>query len=335
VSRPLVSLLLPCYNAAPFLAECVESLERQTFPDFEVIAIDDGSADDTRSLLEAWAGREARVRLLHPGRVGLIRALQLGSDQAGGEFIGRMDADDIAEPNRLEQQVRYLRAHPVMAACGTHVRYFPEQAVREGARAYEAWLNSLSSPADIDCDIFVECPIAHPTLMIRTSALRAVGGYRDCDWPEDYDLILRLWSNGHTLGNVPEVLLRWRERADRISRVDGRYSLEAFRRCKVHYLRQTLARDRSIVVWGAGPVGKAFARELMQQGADVRAFLDVDPRKIGQNIYGLPVHAPADIHTFTGALFLAAVGSATARSQIRGELRRHGLLELQGFVAVA
>jgi cellulose synthase/poly-beta-1,6-N-acetylglucosamine synthase-like glycosyltransferase len=335
VSVPAVSLLLPCYNAAPFLAECITSLQLQTFDDYEVIAVDDGSTDDTPALLHAWATQDSRVRLLRIGRSGLIGALQHATAAARADLLARMDADDVAQPQRLARQADYLRKNKNIAACGTQVRYFPRAHVREGALAYESWLNSLTHPDDLARNIFVECPIAHPTLMIRAGVLREVGGYQEQGWPEDYDLMLRVWSAGHALANVPEVLLQWRERPERMSRTDPHYSLEAFRRCKVHYLLRTLARERSIVVWGAGPVGKAFARELIQQGADVRAFLDVDPRKIGQNIYGLPVHAPAEIHTFDGALFLAAVGSATARSEIRGELRRHGILELEGFVAVA
>src|SRR5690606_25417557 len=151
---------------------------------------------------------------------------------------------------------------------------------------YERWLNSLVQPEDLARDIFVECPIAHPALVARRAAVLAVGGYRAPGWPEDYDLVLRLWAAGGRLANVPEVLLHWRERADRTSRTDPRYSADAFRRCKVHHLRRTLlvarpgggagaseaesdcgpAAARPAVVWGAGPVGKRFARELLRQG---------------------------------------------------------------------
>ena len=104
-------------------------------------------------------------------------------------------------------------------------------------------------------DLFVECPIPHPSLVVRTAAFERVGGYRDTEWPEDYDLVLRLWQEGYRLGKVPEVLLEWREGDQRLSRTDPRYGEEAFRRCKVHYLGHRLA-GRSVVVWGAGPVGR-------------------------------------------------------------------------------
>jgi glycosyltransferase involved in cell wall biosynthesis len=331
----LISILLPCHNAERFLDDCLASLLGQSLENFEVIAIDDGSTDETGSRLTHWSKRDSRVRVFSPGRIGLVRALQCGSSVAAGEFIARMDADDICAPDRLEKQHELLLGDAKLAACGTGVRYFPSEQVRDGARAYEAWLNGLHSPADLARDVFVECPIAHPTLMLRRSAFQAVGGYQDCDWPEDYDLILRLWAAGHNLANVPQPLLRWRERPDRLSRLDARYSLDAFRRCKVHYLKHTLLDGRPVAVWGAGPVGKAFARELKAQGLAVIAFLDVDKRKIGQSVYGVPVWSAQQAGELTDCFVVAAVGSFSARAEIRQALFDAGKRELRDFCAVA
>ncbi|HEY8469708.1 MAG TPA: glycosyltransferase [Longimicrobiales bacterium] len=351
---PRVSVLLPCRNAAAHLPEAIASLEAQTYADFEVVAVDDGSTDATATLLDAWAARDGRVRVLHTPPRGLVPALASALAAAAGELIARMDADDIAEPDRLARQVALLDARPDVVACGTRVRYFPRGAVRDGARRYEQWLNALTEPEELARDIFVECPIAHPTLVVRRAALEAVGGYRDPGWPEDYDLVLRLWAAGGRLANVPAVLLRWRERPDRTSRTDPRYSADAFRRCKVHHLRRTLLRapeaadaagreaaglegaaTRAAVVWGAGPVGKHFARELVRQGVPLAAFVDLDPRKIGQQVYGVPVVAPAEIGRFRGALALAAVGSPGAREEIRAALNDAGWREGVDYVAVA
>src|SRR5690606_37978741 len=217
---PRVSVLLPCRNAAEHLPEAIASLEAQTYADFEVVAVDDGSTDATAALLEAWAARDGRIRVLRTPPRGLVPALAGALDASAGELIARMDADDIAEPDRLARQVALPDASPDVVACGTRVRYFPRAAVRDGARRYEQWLNALTDPEELARDIFVECPIAHPTLVVRRAALLAVGGYRDPGWPEDYDLVLRLWAAGGRLANVPAVLLRWRERPDRTSRAD-------------------------------------------------------------------------------------------------------------------
>lgn len=333
---PRVSILFPCRDAAAFLPDAIASLEAQRFTDFEVLAVDDGSRDATSSQLASWARRDPRVRVLRGPGKGIAATLNLALEAAEGEYIARMDADDIAEPDRLGEQVALLEGSPDVVACGTLVRYFPDEVVLGGARRYEEWINGLVEPDQIERDIFVECPIPHPTLMARRAVLVELGGYRDMGWPEDYDLVLRIWAAGHRMAKVPRVLHRWRERPDRASRTDPRYSPAAFRRCKVHHLRRTLLRGRAgAVVWGAGPVGKMFARELLRQGERVRAFVDLDPRKIGQTIHGAPVIRPEEVDRFRGALALAAVGSADARQEIRHELERRGWREMEDFAAVA
>ena len=330
-----VSVLLPCYNATDFLEEALLSLLQQTFPDFEIIAVDDGSTDSTANLLREFADRDHRITVVNASHRGLVATLNTALAHANGELIARFDADDIAEPIRFERQIDLLDSEPGIAACGTGVRYFPRSLVRDGARAYEQWINSLHSTAALERNLFVECPIVHPTLMARASTMREVGGYRGTDWPEDYDLILRLHAAGHALANVPEVLHHWRDRRDRLSRTDPRYSLAAFRRCKVHYLKSAMIRDRTVVVWGAGPVGKAFALELRAQGLKVTAFLEVDKRKVGQQPHGIPVLQFEQLPRGDDVFILAAVGSPAARREIRAALDNVGLVELRDYCAVA
>ena len=307
----------------------------QTFAGCEFLAVDDGSVDATRSLLLAWREIDPRVRVLDSAGAGLIAALRLATDAARGEYIARMDADDIAEPDRFAKQVALLDARPEIVACGTLVRYFPREVVRDGARRYEQWINALAGPDEILRDLFVECPIPHPTLVVRAKALRSAGGYVDSGWPEDYDLVLRLWGAGGRFAKVPEVLLHWRESEGRASRTHTRYSAAAFVACKVHHLLERGVDGRPIVVWGAGPVGKSFARELLRQGGCLAAFVDLDPRRIGQTIHGAPVIAPGRIGEYRDAFTLAAVGSASARAEIRSALGAAGLVELRDFRAVA
>jgi GT2 family glycosyltransferase len=341
---PAVSILLPCRNGGPHLDEALDSVAHQTFGDFEVIAVDDGSTDDTHALLLDRARRDGRVKVIRSPARGLVPALATGLAAARGPLVARMDADDVAHPRRLEEQVRLLDDAHDLVACGTAVRYFPRHIVRDGARRYEAWVNGLTAHEQIARDMFIECPIPHPTLMLRRNALVAVGGYRDMGWPEDYDLVLRLWAAGCRMQKLPEVLYHWREGPGRASRVDPRYAPDRFRQVKVHFLRRTLLADgRPAVVWGAGPVGKRFARDLAAAGTPVAAFIDLDPRKIGQEIHGAPVVEPHQVTTLAGhaaampkrALVLATVGQAGAREEIRAECRRLGLVEIEDFIAVA
>ena len=333
---PVVSVVLPCRDAEATLAECIASLDAQTLGAYEVIAVDDASSDGTRPMLDAWAARDSRVRVIEPSGEGLVPALRAGTDAARAALIARMDADDVADSTRLEEQLGFLTEHRGLAACGTGVEYFPRDQMGSGLERYERWINSLRTPAEIRRDLLVECPIAHPTLMIRKTVLDAVGGYRDEGWPEDYDLILRLHLAGLRCANLHAVLLAWRVTATRLSDRAPQYDADAFRRCRVHFLRHGfLPPSRPIVVWGAGRVGKAVARELIRQGIQPAAFIDLDPRKIGQEMHGARVLGAGELDEAPDAYFLVAVGTPGARGEIRDALEAAGRREIEDFRAVA
>lgn len=215
-------------------------------------------------------------------------------------------------------------------------RVLPARAGAGGARRSERWLNGLVTAEAAARDVFVECPLPHPTLVARRKAVELAGGYRDRGWPEDYDLVLRLWAIGGRFRNVEPVVLRWREHPARASRTAPAYSQEAFVRCKVHHLRRSLlAGWEGVVVWGAGPVGKAFARELRRQGEGVCAFVDVDPDKIGHTVLGAPVVPVEEAPRFAHAFALGAVAGEEARERIRAVVAAQGRREGADFVAAA
>jgi Glycosyl transferase family 2 len=329
VATPLVSVLLPVRDEAPYLAEALGSLSGQTLEEFEVVVVDDGSHDDSAEIAEAHASDDGRFHVVRQQRAGLVAALEHARAEASGRYLARMDGDDVALPHRLEVQAAALEADDGLAACGGGIEYFPQETVRDGSRRYERWINGLVTAEAAARDVFVECPIPHPTLMAR----REVVEYRACDWPEDYDLVLRLWARGQRFRNVDEVVLRWRDHPGRLSRTEGRYSLDAFVRCKVAHLRATLLRRfESVVVWGAGPVGKSFARVL---GRQVVAFVDVDARKIGKRIYGAPVVTADAAAAFADAFALGAVAGEEARVEIRATVAAQGRRDGVDFVAVA
>ena len=334
--RPRVSVLLPVRDGERYLPRCLESLTAQTLAEAEFLVVDDGSRDSSREILEAWARSDDRVRVLVQPRAGLVPALERARAHARAPLLARMDADDIAHPRRLASQLALMDGNRDVVLSGCGIEYFPEERVKDGARRYQRWLNGLVAPEEIDRDVMVECPIAHPTFMMRAHAVAEVGGYRDAGWPEDYDLLLRLWEAGGRFAKVPEVLLRWRESADRLSRTDPRYGLEAFRRAKVDVLGRTLLHGRSgVLVWGAGPTGKAFARTLLEAGERVQAFVELDPRKIGQEVYGVPVVEPSGVGSFQGTFSVAAVAGSGAREEIRRTLLARGQREMIDFCAVA
>lgn len=330
---PRVSVLLPCYNAAVTLDQALASLFAQTFRAFEIVAVDDGSRDETPAILQEWERREPRVRVLRMEHRGIVAALNRAAGLARGEFLARMDADDICLPERLGKQVALLEAHPELAGCGARIRYFPRRCVSPGARRYETWVNGLVSPEEIERDLFVECPIPHPTLLLRRAVFESIGGYREGPWPEDYNLVLRLLAAGHRLGKTAEVLLEWREGATRLSRIDARYRRDAFLSCKAAFLPR-LIRGRPVVIWGIGSVGRALGRALRRKGESVHAFVSIDPRRLGRSIQHRAVLSPATCPV-GGYFHIAAVGSSAARTEIRAALQGAGLAEMEDYCAVA
>jgi glycosyltransferase involved in cell wall biosynthesis len=279
---PLVSVLLPVRDEAPYLAEALASLSAQTLEDFEAIVVDDGSMDSSAEIADAHP--DTRFRVIRQPRQGLVAALERACGEARGRFLARMDGDDVALPRRLELQVAALEEEG-LDACGGGIEYFPHAT--EGAERYARWINSLVTAEVAARDVFVECPLPHPTLVVRREALAHAGGYEEHGWPEDYDLVLRLWARRARFRNVAETVLGWRDHPARFSRTEPRYSLAAFVDCKVHHLRRTLLPGRQgVLVWGAGPVGKSFGRALH---AELAGYVEVDPRKLGKTIHGVPV----------------------------------------------
>ena len=333
---PLVTVVLPVRDGAATLAAALRSLGAQTFSDFEIMVVDDGSGDDTARVARRWERRDSRFRLVRTPPGGIVSALRRGLSEAHGTLVARMDADDVCHPARLATQVDLLQRRPDLAGCGTGVRYVPASSVTARAAEYASWLNSMTTWETVAANIFVECPLAHPTIMFRAAALSAVGGYRDRGWPEDYDLLLRLWRRGHRFVSAPRVLLDWNNHGDRLSRTHPSYSLDAFRACRVHHLRRTLLAGRSgVVIWGAGPTGKKLALECRRQGIRVRAFIEVDPRKIGQVIHGAPVREAAAANGFRDALHLGAVARSAGRETVRAAAVGEGLADGEDFVAMA
>lgn len=337
---PTISVVLPAYNAAATLPEAVETLRRQTFSDFEIVLIDDGSQDHTGRIIQQLASVEARIRPILSPHVGLIHALNLGLSHARGEFIARMDADDLAHPDRLRLQLQLLSNRPDVALASCLIECFPAASIREGFRIYTDWLNRLIEPADIAREIFIESPLCHPSVMIRRRDLDDVGGYQERGWAEDYDLWLRLHLAGKRFAKVPQVLLSWREGAGRLTRTDGRYSIENFLRVKAHYLAAgPLSQARTAILWGAGQTGRRLAKHLVREGVTLLACIDIDPAKIGRALRGAPILHPdalPDLHRAHGQpMILSAVSSRGARDLIRSHLTRLGFVEGIHFLCVA
>ncbi len=332
---PELSVLLPAYNAAHTLGAALRSVQRQTESNWECIVVDDGSTDATLEIARVAARADVRIRVVSRPHGGIVRALQTGLSECRAPLLARMDADDLMSRRRLQLQRRALDAAPELCAVGSHVRLFPRAALREGRLAYERWLCAIRTPEDVRREAFVECPIAHPTLLIRREILGKFG-YRECGWPEDYDLILRLLEAGQQLGVVAERLLHWRDGEGRLSRTAAAYAIAAFVQCKAEFLaRGLLAHSERYLLWGYGDTGKALAEGLAQRGKHPAAILELHPRRIGQLIRGVRVVSPEALPGLPRLPLIVSVAGATARGEIRSALAARGFMEPRDYVCAA
>jgi glycosyltransferase involved in cell wall biosynthesis len=339
-TNPKVSVVIPCYNSSDTLQTSVQSISNQSYESIEIIAVDDGSTDATLSLLKGIAAGEQRLRIFPREHQGIVSALNAGVAECSGLYIARMDADDIAHPVRFEKQVQFLDQNPDIGVVGSLVEAFPTKNVGEGFKHYLSWMNGLVTHDQIVREIFVESPLAHPSVMIRKKWLDHVGGYEDVEWAEDYDLWMRLYLAGAKFGKVPEVLLSWRERSDRLTWTDDRYSKENFRRAKSHYLiAGPLKGKEAVFIWGAGQTGKKVSNLLLDQGVPIVAFVDIDPAKVDGERRGFPIISPQSLpemwRLHNNPALLDAVAARGARELIREHLLSIGLVEGIDWWAVA
>jgi len=207
---PLVSVVMPVYNAAEYLEDAVESILRQTFRDFEFIIINDGSTDGSSELLDLIQKKDSRVKVYHQENSGIVSALNKGCDIAQGKYIFRMDSDDISLPERIACQVSFLEKNPDVGVCGTWIQLF-------GSINGDIW----KTPKDhetIRCRLLFASPLNHPTVAMRRCLisdlnLRYRHGY---DHAEDYDLWERL-SHHTRLANLQKVMLLYRTHSNQVS----------------------------------------------------------------------------------------------------------------------
>ncbi len=316
---PAISVLLPVHDAGPYLAASLASLWRQTFPDFEVVAVDDGSSDGSGEALERAARREPRLRVVRRPHAGLPAALNLALARARGRLIARHDADDLSHRRRFELQHAHLATHAAVGVLGSRVRVFPASSAWVGMRRWVAWHNTLLTHQAMAREVLVDSPLAHGTAMIRRRALERVGGWAERDWPEDVDLWLRLLDQGVRFAKLPATLYSWRQHAASATRRHARYTQARFDALRIHELRRgLLARAHAVSVIGVGRGLKRWCQLLDREGYRVRRVAA-----------GRPPSGPlAALETPAVLVF----GAPPARERWREALVAHGWEEGRSFV---
>lgn len=287
-NKPLVSIVMPAYNAENHIHACLNSIIDQTYSNWELCIVDDFSSDDTAELVRHFADKDRRINLLQNTRKGIIPALQLAFKYSKGDFITRMDADDIMKTTKIETLLNISTDHNT--SCVTnYVEYFSDGKLQGGFIRYANWLNGLIDKKAHWKAIYQECVIPSPSWMMSRDLFESIGAFQSDQYPEDYDLCFRLYEAKIRVIGIPQVLHLWRDHPTRASRNDPNYMDQHFIDLKLHYFEKLdLDKSKTLFLWGGGPTGKKLAKKLIDKKIAFR-WCTGNQSKVGKDIYGIKI----------------------------------------------
>jgi glycosyltransferase involved in cell wall biosynthesis len=327
----LVTIIMPVKNTSAYLYVCLESIIGQTYSNWELIAVDDGSTDDSLKVLREFGKRDSRIKVYLNEGSGIIQALRFAYRKSSGKFITRMDSDDIMNKDKIRVLSENLQKEGLGSVAIGLVKYFSDDGLGEGYRKYEKWLNSLTEKGASYEEIYKECVIPSPCWMVYRKDLDLCGAF-DCDkYPEDYDLTFRFYKNGLTPIPCTEVLHYWRDYPNRTSRTHEHYADSTFMEIKTNYfLELDYQPEKKLVVWGAGSKGKYIAQRLKTEGIDFIWICD-NPKKIGKHIYDHELLAFQELENVANPQSLITVANEFAQREIREYLKERNQTSMKDF----
>ena len=322
MDNPLVSIIMAAKDTAPYLPDCLDSILAQTYPHWELIAINDHSSDGTPEILRAYAKKDPRINVFHSMRHKLIPTLKEGYEHVRGTLINRMDSDDRMPADKLEALVNEWHKYGkgTIIAGGTQ-HFVDEGVVGDGFLRYEKWLNDVAARGSHYQEIYQECVIPSHSWIIHKEDFESVGGFEPEVYPEDYDLCFRFYKAKLHVVGIDKVLHYWRDRSNRISRTWAEYKDNRYFELKLPYFYE-LDRDpqRPLVLWGAGKNGKDLAKLLLEREQDFVWVCD-NEKKIGKEVYGIEMLHFDAIPELDDPQILVVVTSPTDKKTIRGQLK--------------
>ncbi|WP_321370190.1 glycosyltransferase family 2 protein [uncultured Draconibacterium sp.] len=326
---PEISVILPFYNAELTLQRAIDSILKQSFTNFELLLVNNNSTDKSAAIAGQAGQNDSRIVLLDEKIPGVANAMNCGLKNARGRFISRMDADDLAHPEKLQMQYEYLENNPSIDFVGSEVEYVPHIAENKGFRRFVNWANSFHTPEEIALKQFIEIPVINPTIFFRRELYEKYGGCRDGNFPEDYEMQLRYLCHGAKMAKLPEKLLEWHDYSTRLTRTDERYSTEAFFQTKAFYFKQWSEQHNpfhpNIWIWGAGRKTRQRSTFLEKQGLKIEGLIDIKKTKPDAVFYkDLPQ---------SGQLFIVSMVTNTgARQKISAFLKERNYCAGKDFI---
>lgn len=331
----MVSVLLPFRNASQTLDAAIRSMVEQSLHEWQLLLINNASTDESTSIALAWSRRDPRIRVIEEPTIGIAHALNTGLKHATAPLIARMDADDIAHPERLARQVAYMEAHPEIGVLGTRTRFETTVEKSSGMAWFVNWQNTILTSHEHYVKRFVDAPLAHPTVMFRRELVERSGGYSTGPLPEDHELWLRWMHHGVRFAKLPEELLTWNDHAQRLSRTHPNYGVDAFFTTKAKWIaawyKLKYSDERPIIIAGTSGLCRDRAAKLEAEGLRIHAFTDVRKREV-------PGYAfiPHDQLPDPGkALVISFISQRGTGDRVAEYLASRGLVEGEDFILAA
>lgn len=319
------------------MSTCLDSIVNQSYTNWEALVCNDHSTDDSWSILLQYLEKDLRIKAFNNRGSGIIDALQTAYAHSQGSFITRMDADDKMSSLKLEILYNLLKSNPDHKVATSKVQYFPAGQIKEGYLAYEHWLNSLCDHQSHWEEIYKECVIPSPNWMMEKNSFEECGGFNSDIYPEDYDLVWRMFMNKIQVVSSPEVLHYWRDHPNRTSRNSEVYQTQTYFKLKVKYMLQIPElSQKKWIVWGAGRKGKSLIKILKDTQKEEITWVCNNSKKINQNIYNIVLQDCKIIPQIREKfIILVTVSSHTDRTDIEEFMNKNGLVKNQDFFMLA
>jgi glycosyltransferase involved in cell wall biosynthesis len=280
----LVSILTPFKNAEKYILQTAESIFAQDYSDWEWILINDHSQEKEIHVLAPYL-RDKRVLIMENDGKGIISALQKGLHLAKGEFITRMDADDLMPPKKLSLFVKELTCGSGEIVTGKVSYFASDGKVSKGYQDYENWLNKRVDESDHFDQVYRECSVASANWLMRKKDLLSCGGFDGLVYPEDYDLLFRWYQHEFNITSLKEITHFWREHPERTSRNSLDYAQDRFFELKVNRFLEIDYKGENLILNGTGRKGRLTAKILLDKDVPF-SWVSIEPEKFKAGLYG-------------------------------------------------
>ncbi|APQ75723.1 glycosyl transferase family 2 [Clostridium botulinum] len=331
----LISVIMPVYNAEKYLRESIESILNQTYKNFEFIIINDGSTDYSLKIINEYYKKDCRIKIISRENKGLVYSLNEGISIAKGEYIARMDGDDVCNLDRLEKQIKYMKFNPNVDILGSYVEIMADKEVsyRTINIAYEGF-NVPINKNNIKNYLFLHCTICHPSSMMKKVFLEEINFYSNrYKTSEDYDLWMRALKRGYNIDNIKEPLLKYRLHKESKSQVESKSNvvLIDYTNIRLDYIEELLQNKSTYAIWGASKGGEFVKDIIAKRFPNLKLKYYIDKYKIG-NLKEIDIKKPNIlINTEIDYIFIA---TTPGRIEARKYLLDFGYKEIEEFMTL-